>query len=112
MYQEMGFVHPYETEDIGRAKVTGGDAHRFVFKVPSLREIEKTGPYFHDGSVETLPEAVRLLGWHPFGKKLGEEESQRILTFLGAFTREVDEAYGAKSDLPASSEATPKADPS
>ena len=55
-YQKLGVVKPYmadDSEDIGRAAVTGNDAEKFFYKVPSLRNVAKTGPYFHDGDVPT-----------------------------------------------------------
>ena len=51
LYRKLGFIFPYETEDLGREKVTGLAADRHVFKVPSLRNVAETGPYFHDGSI-------------------------------------------------------------
>ncbi|MDH5551952.1 MAG: c-type cytochrome, partial [Nitrosomonas sp.] len=56
-YKKIGLVEPYETEDLGRYEVTGLESDKKAFKVPSLRNITKTAPYFHDGSVETLDEA-------------------------------------------------------
>jgi len=112
MYQKLGLVKPYETEDVGRSKATGKDADKYFFKVPSLRNIEKTGPYFHDGSIATLDEAVRLMGTHQLGKDLTDEQVQSIVTFLGALTGEIPTEYVAKPTLPESGPTTPKADPS
>jgi cytochrome c peroxidase len=100
MYQKLGLVHPYETKDPGRYEATGVEADRGFFKVPSLRNVEKTGPYFHDGSVASLPEAVQLMGWHQLGRKLSEADVASIVTFLHALTGRVDEAFVAKPELP------------
>lgn len=63
-FQKMGLVTPYKTDNpaIGRAAVTGKDADRFNFKVPTLRNVELTYPYFHDGAAATLSEAVDTMG--------------------------------------------------
>ena len=100
LYQKLGLIHPYETKDLGRYEATQNEADKYFFKVPSLRNIEKTGPYFHDGSIATLPEAVRLMAWHQLGKELGDEQVASIVTFLGALTGRIDEAYIAKPELP------------
>ncbi|MCB0358328.1 MAG: c-type cytochrome [Bdellovibrionales bacterium] len=86
MFQKLGLVHPFLTSDIGRAKVTSNSAEAYFFKVPSLRNIEKTGPYFHDGSVASLQEAIRLMGYHQLGKELSKEQISSIETFLRATT--------------------------
>ena len=86
MYQKLGLVRPYDDDDRGRAEVTGKAADEQVFKVPSLRNIEKTGPWFHDGSVATLDEAVRLMGAHQLGRDLSDEQVAEIVAFLGALT--------------------------
>ncbi len=93
MFQKLGLVHPYETEDTGRMKVTGNEAEKHFFKVPSLRNIEKTGPWFHDGSISDLSEAVRLMAWHQLGVELDAAATADIIAFLGALTGEVDAAY-------------------
>ena len=84
MYQKLGLVHPYETEDTGRQKVTNKETDKYFFKVPSLRNITKTGPYFHDGGVKTLKEAVKLMAYHQLGKDLSDDEVSSIITFLGS----------------------------
>ncbi len=112
MYRKLGFIFPYETEDPGRENVTGNAADRHVFKVPSLRNIAETGPYLHDGSIETLPEMVRIMGKHQIGIDLSDEQVADIVTFLEALTGRVDEAYVAKPELPASGPDTPAPDPS
>ncbi|MDD2941375.1 MAG: cytochrome-c peroxidase [bacterium] len=86
MYQKLGLVVPYESADQGRYDVTKTEADRHVFKVPSLRNIVKTSPYFHDGSIATLEEAVKLMGKHQLGKDLSDAEINEIVVFLGALT--------------------------
>lgn len=112
LYRKVGQIFPYETEDIGREKLTGNAADRHVFKVPSLRNVAKTGPYFHDGSIGSLSEAVRLMAYHQLGQTLDASQIGDIVAFLGSLTGEVDAAYIAKPELPANGPNTPAPDPS
>ena len=102
MFQKLGLVEPYPTEDVGREKVTGNPADRFVFKVPSLRNVAKTGPWFHDGSITDLNEAIRRMGRHQLGKQLSDETIASIRVFLESLTGKVDATYVAKPELPPS----------
>jgi cytochrome c peroxidase len=110
-FQKLGLVKPFETKDAGRFEVTKQEADRTVFRVPSLRNVAKTGPYFHDGSVKDLPTAVKLMAQHQFGKQITDEEVKSIVTFLEALTGELPKAYIARPKLPPSSPKTPKPDP-
>ena len=58
-----------------------------IFKVPSLRNVEKTGPYFHDGKVATLNEAIKLMGKHQLGVDLKEGEVEAIEAFSSSLNR-------------------------
>ena len=89
MYQKLGLVKPYLTKDQGRYVLTKNESDRFVFKVPSLRNIGMTGPYFHDGSVGTLDRAVQLMGEHQLGKTLSKAETESLVAFLRSLTGEV-----------------------
>lgn len=93
MYQRLGLVRAFETKDHGRADVTKAATDEKIFKVPSLRNIAKTAPYFHDGSVKTLDDAIRLMAAHQLGKDLDEGTVESIAVFLNALTGEVDTAY-------------------
>lgn len=108
LYQKIGLVHAYPTEDVGRAKVTGQEADKFLFKVPSLRNVVLTGPYFHDGKVVTVEEAVRLMGWHQLGLKLDDAQVKSLVSFLGSLSGKPDAQYIAMPELPASGPDTPK----
>ena len=112
MYRKLGLVKPYATEDPGRVEVTGNEADRFVFKVPSLRNIAMTWPYFHDGSIASLQEVIRLMAEHQLGIELSDEQVARIETFLGTLTGTVDPEYIAAPELPESGPDTPAPDPS
>jgi cytochrome c peroxidase len=86
MFQKLGLVKPYPTTDMGRFEVTKNDADKMMFKVPSLRNVAKTGPYFHDGSVKTLEEAVSKMAEYQLGRQLTAEQVNEIVIFLNALT--------------------------
>lgn len=87
MYQKLGLARPWPTEtDLGRYAITKQDVDKMMFKVPSLRNIRKTAPYFHDGSVATLEEAIKRMGQHQLGKELSDADISSIATFLDTLT--------------------------
>ncbi len=112
VYQKLGLIEAYPTEDTGRFAVTGVERDRMVFKVPSLRNIAETGPYLHDGSVPKLEEMVLLMGRHQLGRPLLPDQVKSVVVFLDALTGEVDAVYTAEPELPPSGPDTPKPDPS
>jgi cytochrome c peroxidase len=75
-------------EDNGRFKETGLERDRHRFKVPGLRNVEHTWPYYHDGTRETLEEAVRDMGLYQSGVELSETEVASIVSFLKTLTGE------------------------
>jgi len=82
-FQKTGLKNPYANmNDLGRATITGNEADRFKFKVPSLRNVVLTPPYFHDGQVATLTEAIRLMGYLQLDRQLTRAEVESIETFL------------------------------
>ncbi len=89
MFQKVGVVKPYLNQDVGRYAVTKKEADFQVFKVPSLRNVEKTAPYFHDGSIASLSEAVTLMGRHQLGLELTAEQVESVVTFLKSLTGEL-----------------------
>jgi cytochrome c peroxidase len=112
LYMKLGLVTPWPNDkDLGRFEVTKNEADKQVFKVPSLRNVEKTAPYFHDGSVATLPEAVKLMGKHQLGKDLSDADVGSIVAFLGTLTGELPKDLIAQPELPKSTAKTPKANP-
>ncbi len=110
-FQKMGLVEPYKTKASagGRADVTGKDADRFNFKVPTLRNVEMTYPYFHDGAANTLTEAVDVMGRLQLGKKFTKDENAKIVAFLKTLTG--DQPNFVNPILPPSSDATPRPTP-
>ena len=110
-FQKMGVVEPYQTDNPaeGRSAVTGDDAERFNFKVPTLRNVELTYPYFHDGAADTLTEAVDVMGRIQLGKKYTPEENADIVAFLKTLTG--DQPQITLPILPPSSDETKRPQP-
>jgi cytochrome c peroxidase len=106
MYQKFGIVEDYwaatrsESIDKGRADVTNNPADLYVFRVASLRNVAMTAPYFHDGSVATLPEAVSVMARVQLGAKLSEQEVNDIVSFLRSLTGELPSEFGTAPILP------------
>lgn len=112
MYQKLGLVKAWpELKDLGRSAVTKNDAEKYFFKVPSLRNIEKTGPYLHDGSEKDLGALVSKMAEYQLAKKLTDDQVASIVTFLKTLTGTPDAEYIKEPKLPASTASTPKADP-
>lgn len=110
-FRKMGIVEPYRTDNPaeGRVAVTGRDADRFSFKVPTLRNVELTYPYFHDGAADTLAEAVDVMGRIQLGKRYTPDELRKIVAFLKSLTG--DQPTFVMPLLPPSSDATPRPRP-
>lgn len=110
-FQRMGVVEAYATDNPaqGRKAVTGADADRFNFKVPTLRNVELTYPYFHDGAANTLAEAVDTMGRIQLGKNFTPQENAQIVAFLKTLTGE-QPRLGLPL-LPPSADATPRPQP-
>ncbi|MCL1037590.1 cytochrome-c peroxidase [Shewanella submarina] len=111
MYMKMGLIKPYHTDNPseGRKAVTGKEADKFVFKVPTLRNIELTYPYFHDGSVWTLEEAVNTMIDIQLGQSLTEQETAQMVSFLKSLTGEQPQI--TLPILPPSNHKTPRPQP-
>jgi cytochrome c peroxidase len=97
VYQKSGIIEPYwkytksEPIDEGRYVVTKNEADKYVFKVPILRNVAKTAPYFHDGSVDKLEDAVRIMGKIQLGKDLNQSQVGGIVAFLKSLTGKIPE---------------------
>src|SRR5208283_3740185 len=105
-FQKFGVAEDYWKEtgspspDKGRFDVTKNEADLYVFKVPQLRNVEKTAPYFHDGSVAELPKAVKIMGRVQLGEELKDEDVIAIVAFLGSLTGPVPANYPPLPPLP------------
>jgi cytochrome c peroxidase len=110
-FQKMGVVEPYKTDNKaeGRIAVTKDESDRNVFKVPTLRNVELTYPYFHDGAVNTLEEAVEVMGRVQLGKTFTDAEKGKIVAFLKTLTG--DQPKFQLPILPPSANATPRPKP-
>ena len=108
MFQKFGLVHPYweytgsAVIDSGKYALSGNQGDVFQFKVPGLRNIEETYPYFHDGSVEDLNEVIRIMAKTQLNKDLSDEEVAKIKTFLGSLTGDLPEDLKKRSQVLAS----------
>jgi cytochrome c peroxidase len=110
-YQKMGVHEPYKTASKaeGRFSVTGKDADRFMFKVPTLRNVELTYPYFHDGAAATLEEAVDTMGRLQLGHKFSKEDNAKVVAFLKTLTGK--QPHIVLPILPPSANETPRPKP-
>ncbi len=110
-FQKMGVVRPYKTTNTaeGVKAISGRDQDRMTFKVPMLRNIELTYPYFHDGAVWTLEESVSIMGDLQLGKRYTKQEINDITAFLKTLTG--DQPKVEYPVLPPSGPNTPKFDP-
>jgi cytochrome c peroxidase len=94
MYGTFGVMANYFADnppahnERGRFNVTGRESDRSRFKVPSLRNVALTHPYFHDGSAKTLEDAVDVMAKYQLGRQLSPEETAMIVLFLGTLTGE------------------------
>ncbi|MCB0409011.1 MAG: cytochrome-c peroxidase [Flavobacteriales bacterium] len=95
MYQKFGVYGDYweytksKKIDEGKFEVSNNEADKYIFKVPTLRNVEKTAPYFHDGSVEKLEDAVNIMAKAQLNKELTPEETNDIVAFLKALSGDV-----------------------
>ncbi len=110
-FEKLGVFAPYKTSnpEEGRYEVTKKDDDRMRFKVPMLRNVALTYPYFHDGAARTLHDAVETMGRIQLGRQLAPEENDEIVAFLETLTGEFPSI--ALPQLPAGSDATPLSQP-
>ncbi len=89
MFQRTGLIVPWPNQkDQGRFEITRDEADRMVFKVPSLRNVALTGPYFHDGSIADLGEAIKMMGTHQLGIEISDAEVASIRAWFETLTGE------------------------
>jgi cytochrome c peroxidase len=112
MYQKFGITQDYWTltgskevelfkgRDKGRFQDTKNDADAFMFKVQQLRNVAVTPPYFHDGSVAELGDAVRVMGKLQLGRDLSDADVKEIVAFLESLTGEVPTSFAQVPSLP------------
>jgi cytochrome c peroxidase len=112
MYQKFGIIADYWTltgsqeielfkgRDKGRFQDTKNEGDAFMFKVPQLRNVAMTPPYFHDGSVEKLEDAVRIMAKLQLGRDLSATDIADIVAFLESLSGEVPAQFAAVPNLP------------
>jgi cytochrome c peroxidase len=101
MNQKLGLAKPWPGPagaDPGRFAITNEAAEKGMWKVPTLRNVTKTAPYLHDGSMKTLDETVRLMARHQVGKELGDGQVRAISAFLVALEGEPPKDLVAKPE--------------
>ena len=111
MFQKFGLVDgPYwkhiddPKHDKGRADVTKKAEDEFFFRVPGLRNVERTYPYFHNGSVWELDKAVNIMAKAQLGKTLAPEDTENIVAFLKTLSGNVPESARTMPELPVSTD--------
>jgi len=104
-FQKFGVFEDYwkqtgsQSVDEGRFTATKEPADKYVFKVPSLRNVAMTPPYFHDGSVATLPQAVSIMGKVQLGKVLSDQDVDDLVAFLNGLTGELPKDFAVEPVL-------------
>lgn len=110
-YQKLGLAVPWpDQKDLGRFDQTKAEVDKMMFKTPQLRNVAKTAPYYHDGSIATLSEAVKLMAKHQLGKTLSDEDTANIVAFLESLTGTPQPDWAKEPELPKSTAKTPKPD--
>jgi cytochrome c peroxidase len=111
-FQKLGTVKPWpDLKDEGRFRETKDPKDRFVFKVPTLRNVTQTGPYLHDGSIDSLQDMVQRMAEHQSTHgPLKPADAAAIVAFLRTLEGELPTALIATPTLPPSGPETPKPD--
>jgi cytochrome c peroxidase len=86
LYNKFGIYKDANSSSLGRYSVTKRESDKFVFKVPSLRNVALTAPYMHDGRIKTLYEAVEFMSQYQLGRFMEEKEIRAIEAFLRTLT--------------------------
>jgi cytochrome c peroxidase len=99
LFQHFGVMGDYFADrgqpsdvDLGRYNVTGREEDRYKFKVPSLRNVAETAPYFHDGSAATLEDAVAVMVEYQLGREADDEQTRLLVAFLSSLSGELEES--------------------
>lgn len=92
-FQKVGVIkeYPWKPDNPDRYRITKNEFDKNVYRVPVLRNIDCTYPYFHDGSVKTLEEAVQVMAYYNLGFRLPEDELKKIIAFLKTLRGELPE---------------------
>jgi cytochrome c peroxidase len=98
MMQKFPIMGKYEDYlsgkvDMGKYEETKNDMDKFMWKVPSLRNVTKTAPYLHDGSKSDLKEVIQIMGKAELAREISDADAQKIITFLGSLEGDIAEEY-------------------
>jgi len=103
MYHKIGIIHDYFADrgdisdvDYGLFNITNNERDKFKFKVPSLRNVILTAPYFHDGTSETLKDAIEKMAYYQLGERISQNDTLAIETFVASLTGEIDLTFITK----------------
>ena len=94
MHQKLGLLQPWTGVDKGRGAIDPDSGQDYFFKVATLFNVEKTAPYYHDGSQKTLSDAVRHMAKSQVNRDLSDTQVNAIVVFLKSLTGEIPEAAG------------------
>lgn len=89
LYNKFGVMEEVKSKRLGRYEVTNNEVDKYYFKVPSLRNIEKTAPYLHDGRYEKLEDVVKFMARYQLGRTISQEEIDKIVSFLNSLSGEL-----------------------
>jgi len=92
LYNKFGVMKDVKSERLGRYEITKKESDKYYFKVPSLRNIEKTAPYLHDGRYDNLEDVVAFMALYQLGRTISKEEIQKITSFLYSLTGEISQS--------------------
>lgn len=92
LYNKFGVMQNANSQSLGRYEVTKNEADKYYFKVPTLRNIQKTAPYLHDGRFEDLDEVVKFMARYQLGRVVNQEEIDKIVTFLNSLSGEIPQS--------------------
>ena len=98
LYNKFGVYKDANSSNLGRYNITKHEEDKYVFKVPSLRNIALTAPYMHDGRFTTLEDAVEFMTEHQLGRYISPEEIATIVLFLKSLTGEIPDIAKSKND--------------
>jgi len=92
LYNKFGVMQMLDSKRLGRYEVTGKEEDKLYFKVPTLRNIELTAPYLHDGRYDKLEDTVKFMARYQLGRILTKEEIKKIVIFLKSLTGEIPQS--------------------
>ncbi|MEA3331712.1 MAG: cytochrome-c peroxidase [Campylobacterota bacterium] len=92
LYNKFGVMQNANSQSLGRYEVTKNEMDKYYFKVPTLRNIQKTAPYLHDGRFKHLDEVVKFMARYQLGRVVNQEEIDKIVVFLNSLSGEIPQS--------------------